>query len=116
MEKNTYKAQRRRSLFTYLENKLHYKGSVLYNIPVHYLPRLLLLLLVGIFYVGNTHYYERMVRQLSQMESETAALRVAYTALQASYMFDSKQSEIAKKVAPLGLYETPYPPLKIKPR
>ena len=116
MEKNTYKAQRRRSLFTYLEHKLHYKRGVFYNMPAHYLPRLLLLLLVGIFYVGNTHYHEKMVRQLSQLERETAALRVTYTALQASYMFDSKQSEIAKRVAPLGLYEAPHPPLKINPR
>jgi len=64
--------------------------------------------------VGNTHYHERMVRRIGQLEQEVDALRVDYTTLQADYMFDSKQSEVAKRVAKMGLYEAPSPPSKIK--
>ena len=69
---------------------------------------------IGIFYVGSTHYYERMLRKISQLEQEVDALRVDYTTLQADYMFDSKQSEVAKRVAHMGLYDSPCPPLKIR--
>ena len=115
MAKNIHKSQKKQGLFTYLERKLHFKDFALQGLPERYLPRLLFLFVIGIFYVGNTHYHERMVRRISQLERETVALRVEYTTLKASYMFDSKQSEVAKRVASMGLYETPHPPFKIKP-
>ena len=115
MHKNTYKSQRKQGLFTYLEHRLRFKDCPFQGLPGRYIPRLLFLFVIGVFYVGNTHYHEKMVRKIAQLEQETAALRVDYTTLQAGYMFDSKQSEVAKRVAQLGLYETPYPPLKIKP-
>ena len=93
---------------------MHFKDASVYGLPERYGPRLLFLFCVGIFYVGNTHYYEKMVRKIEQLEREVDTLRVDYTTLQADYAFDRKQSEIAKKVADMGLYEAPYPPLKIK--
>lgn len=115
MDKNTYKSQRRQGLFTYLEHKIRFQDLPFHGLPGRYLPRLLFLFVLGIGYVGNTHYHEKMLRKISQLQREAAALRVDYATLQAGYMFDSKQSEVAQRVAPLGLYETPYPPLKIKP-
>jgi Bacteriodetes cell division protein (FtsL-like) len=114
MDKNIYKSQKRKGLFTYLEHTMRFKDASLHGLPGRYMPRLLFLLLMGIFYVGNTHYHERLARKISQLERTVDALRVDYTTLQADYMFDSKQSEIAKRVAKLGLYETPHPPLKMK--
>ena len=114
MGKNTYKSQKRSSLFTYLEERMQGPDGALQGIPGRYLPRLLFLFALGLFYVGNTHHHEKVARKIAQLEQETATLRVDYTTLQAGYMFDSKQSEVAKRVAPLGLYEPPYPPLKIK--
>lgn len=114
MNKNTYKSQKKQGLFTYLERKLCFENFAVQGLPGRYIPRLLLTFCIGIFYVGNTHYHEKMVRKIGQLEQETAALRVDYTTLQADYMFDSKQSEIAHRVAKMGLYEAPHPPLKIK--
>lgn len=114
MDKNTYKSQKRRGLFTYLEHTIRFRDPFLYGLPGRYIPRLLFLFVIGIFYVGNTHYYEKMVRKIGQLEREVDTLRVDYTTLLADYAFDCKQSEVAKKVAPMGLYEAPYPPLKIK--
>ena len=108
MGSNTYKSDRKPGLFTYLESVLHF------SVPPRYVPRLLFLLAIGLCYVGNTHVHERMVRQLQQLEREVDALKVDYTTLKASYMFDSKQSEVAKRVAPMGLEVPPQPPLKIK--
>jgi Bacteriodetes cell division protein (FtsL-like) len=114
MDRNTYKSSKRRGLFTYLEDKLRAQYSSLPSLPGHYIPRLLFLFFMGIFYVGNTHYYEKMVRSIERLEQEVDTLRVDYTTLQADYAFDCKQSEVAEKVAKMGLCETPYPPLKIK--
>ena len=116
MDKNIYKSKKRKGLFTYLEHTIRFKDYSFSSLPGHYITRLLFIFLIGIIYVGNTHYYEKTVRKIRQLEREVDALRVDYTTLQADYMFDSKQSEVAKRVAPMGLYEAPYPPPKIKLR
>ncbi len=114
MGKNTYKTRKRPGLFTYLEQTLRFKDRFLHNFPERYIPRLLFFFVIGVFYVGNTHYHEKMVRKIDQLEQEVDALKVEYTTLNADYMFDSKRSEVAKRVAKLGLETAPYPPLKIK--
>ena len=101
-------------MFTYIENRLRSQYSSLPGLPGRYIPRLLFLFFMGILYVGNTHYYEKMERSIEQLEQEVDTLRVDYTTLQADYAFDCKQSEVAKRVAKMGLCETPYPPLKVK--
>ena len=99
MDKNSYKSQTRKGLFTYLDHTIRIKVHSFHGLPDRYVPRLLFIFFIGILYVGNTHYYERMVRRISQLEREVDTLRVDYTTLQADYMFDSKQSEVAKRVA-----------------
>lgn len=114
MTENTYKSQKKLSIFTYIERTLPFKDLFVDGLPVRYVPLVLYALLLGLLYVGNTHYHEKIVRQISRLEQEVGALRVDFTALQASYMLDSKQSTVAKRVAPLGIYEANQPPLKIK--
>jgi Bacteriodetes cell division protein (FtsL-like) len=114
MDRDTYKSSKKRGVFAYIEHGLRSQYSSLPGLPGRYIPRLLFLLFMGIFYVGNTHYYEKMVRSIEQLEQTVDTLRVDYTTLQADYAFDCKQSEVAKRVAKMGLCETLYPPLKIK--
>ena len=114
MQRNRHKGQHSRSIFTYLEDRLRIQSFFPQGVPVHYLPRVLFLLMLGLFYVGNTHHHEKMVRKLAQLEQATAAQRVAYTTLKAEYMLECKQSKVAMRAAQLGLYESPNPPLKIK--
>jgi len=117
MAKNTYKShksQKKTGLFAYLERTLPFQELFVDGLPVRYVLLVLYILLLGLFYVGNTHYHEKMVRQIDRLEQEVGVLRVDFTALKASYMLDSKQSTVAKRVAPLGIYETNRPPMKIK--
>ena len=113
MEKNTYKSQKRRGLFTYLERTTRLERFSLHGLSGRHLLQLFFIFSLGILYVGNTHYHEKMVRQINELEREVGALRVDYTILQAGYMFDSKQSEVAKRVAKLGLSDATHPPYKI---
>lgn len=114
MAKNTYKSRKRSGLFAYLERTLPFQTLFIDGLPVRYVPWVLYALLLGLLYVGNTHYHEKMVRQIDRLEREVGILRVDFTTLKASYMLDSKQSVVAKRVASLGLCEASHPPLKIK--
>ena len=114
MDKNTYKSKKKQGVFACLERTINLEDASFYGLQGRYMPRLLFLFFMGIFYVGNTHHYEKMARKVSQLEREVDDLRVDYTTLQADYAFDCKQSEVAKRVAKKGLYEVPYPPLKVK--
>lgn len=116
MKQNSHKDRGRDSVVGYLGNKRYFKSTASYGLPGHYIPRLFFLFSMGMFCVGNTHYYEKLVRELKVLACEVDALRVDFTTLQADYAFDCKQSEIAKKVAPMCLYESPYPPSKVKCR
>ena len=83
------------------------------GIPVQYIPYFLYVGAVLIFYIGNTHYADRTVRQTQKLKTEVNDLRADYTTLKADLMFASKQSEVARKVKPYGLKESLTPPYKV---
>ena len=83
------------------------------GLPVKYLPYLLYVMAIGIFYIGNTHYAEKNIRDIDALTTEVEDLRADYTTLKADYMFASKQSEVARKVREIGLEESLEPPKKI---
>jgi hypothetical protein len=116
MARNAYKPDKKKryGLFTYLENSLPFGKLFIDGLPSRYIPLIAYSLLLGIIYVGNTHYYERTERKVETLEQEVAALRVEFTSIKSSYMLDSKQSAVAKRVASMGIYEANQPPFKVK--
>jgi len=84
------------------------------GVPVKYLPFLLYMMVVALFYIGNTHYAEKTIRKIDKIKIETEDLRADYTTLKSDYMEASKQSEVARKVAPAGLVESSSPPYQIE--
>ena len=83
------------------------------GLPVQYLPYILFFVVLGIFYIGNSHYADKTIRKIDKLEQEVEDLRADYTTLKSEYMFASKQSEVAKQVKKLGLEESEEPPFKI---
>lgn len=83
------------------------------GLPVRYLPKVLFIMGVVIFYIGNTHYAERTLRQIDRTKIETEDLRADYTTLKSDYMEASKQSEVARNVAASGLEESSSPPIQL---
>jgi len=106
-------AKKRGSLFAFLEKNLKVDAVFEDGLPVKYLPYILYVTAIGIFYIGNSHYAEKTIRNITKVQVEVEDLRADFTTLKADYMFDSKQSEVAGKVAPIGLYESSVPPNKI---
>ncbi len=83
------------------------------GVPVRYLPKVLFLMVVVLFYIGNTHYADRTLRLIDRTKMDTEDLRADYTTLKSDYMEASKQSEVARNVAASGLEESSSPPIQL---
>ena len=101
------------SLFSKIESILKIDSVFEEGLPVRFLPYILYVMAVGIFYIGNTHYAEKNIRLIDKMNTEVEDLRADYTTLKADYMFAGKQSEVARKVKAMELEESLEPPKKI---
>ncbi len=101
------------SVFSGLEKKLNLESYFEEGFPIQYLPKILFVLGLALFYIGNTHYAEKTVRKINHIQAEVEDLRADYTTLKSDLMFASKQSEVAIKVKAYGLKESLTPPTKV---
>jgi len=101
------------SLFSLLDRMTSVDGLFREGLPVRFLPHMLFVMLLTLLYIGNTHYGNRMNRNIQRLKQETEDLRADYTTLKSDYMEASKQSEVARKVAAFGLVESSSPPFRI---
>ena len=74
----------------------------------------LFLSLLAILYIFNGHYSVKTVRSITKVSKELKDLEFEYKSLKSEVLFQSKQSEVARAVAPLGLKELNQPPLVIE--
>lgn len=102
------------SIFELLDRYTRMDALFQHGLPVRFLPYILFLMLVAIFYIGNTHYAEKTIRKIDKIKSETEDLRADYTTLASEYMEASKQSEVARKVMPAGIIESSSPPYQLE--
>ena len=114
--KQTSKMDKRRqrvNFFRFVESYLSLGGVFEQGLPIRYIPHILFLTFLGIIYIGNIHYAEKNIRKVNRLKREVDDLRADYTTIKAEYMLQSKQSEVASKVAKQGLAEGSVPPYKI---
>jgi hypothetical protein len=103
-----------KSVFAMIEKTFKMDGMFNEGVPVQFLPYILWVTVLVVLYIANAHYTEKTIRKIDKMKYEVEDLRTEYTTLKASYMFQSKQSEIAKKVSVFGLEESKKPPVRLK--
>jgi len=79
------------------------------------LPFIIFLTFLGIIYIGNRFYSERLVRQINDIKTEVGNLRSEQITIASELMNISRPSEVAALVKEknLGLYESMEPPKKI---
>ena len=70
----------------------------------------LFLAALAVVYIYNGHYADRVVRDINRTNKELKELQYEYKTLKSEVMFRSKESELAKAVAPFGLEELTQPP------
>lgn len=83
------------------------------GIPARYLPKIAFSFFLCLLYIGISHQSNRTIQRLNRSKVLLEDLRVNYTTQKAELMYQSKQSEIARLVAPYGLEESETPPQKI---
>ena len=116
MPSNTYKIPRKGpsvGLFEILEKFLRIDQSLAEVIHVKYLPQILFVAALSVIYIGNRHFADKKIRNISHLEAQVNDLRADYITLKEEVMFASKQSEIAKEAKRLGLKESKEFPFKI---
>ena len=118
MATNTYKRSQandssRKSFFSLLENVINVEKFFDKGLPTQFLLPILFITALCIIYIGNLHFAEKSIRKISKLRVEVEDLRADFTTLKADYMYTSKQSEVAKKAAEIGLIESVDPPYKI---
>lgn len=84
------------------------KENVLNNVPF-----MGFLFLLAILYISNSYYAEKNLRDSAKLNKELKELKSEFISTRSELMFVSKQSEVARAVNPIGLYESVAPPKKI---
>lgn len=115
MASNRFKInpQKKESLFSKLERTLNLGNLFENGLPIKYLPNIGFVTLLIIVYIGYNHNAEKTTREINKLEIEVENLRADYTTLKSDYMYSRLQSEVAKRVAEMGLVESKVPPQKV---
>ena len=101
------------SIFSWINGLFNVDKIFADGLPVQYFPKIFFFTCIAIFYIANGHYSEKSVRKINKLQQEVEDLRADYITMKADMMLAGKQSEVAKKVAPLGLKESMEPPFKV---
>jgi|SRR5688572_30083809 len=80
---------------------------------VNVMPYIFFLTLIALVYIANSYYAERTIRDIDAISKELKTLRTEYITGKSELMIVSKQSEVARAVAPQGLKEPVEAPKKI---
>lgn len=82
-----------------------------YRWIVRNVPFFLFLALLAVIYIYNGHYADKTARNITRVSNEVRNMQYEFKILKADVIFRSKQSELAKAVAPFGLMELTQPPV-----
>lgn len=81
---------------------------------VRNVPYFLFLALLAILYIYNGHYSDNTIKDINKISKEIKELQYEYKTLKSEVMLQSKQSELLRAVAPLGLKPLTEPPYVLK--
>jgi len=95
------------------EVKRDWKKLFSYRWIVRNVRFFLFLAALAVVYIYNGHYADKTIRNINKVSNDLKELQYEYKTLKSEVMFRSKQSELAKAVAPLGLKEIVVPPVVI---
>ena len=70
---------------------------------------------LAVLYIANGHMADKTVRDISKTNQQLKELQFEYKTLKSELMYKSREAELVKSVAPLGLKVQEIPPVRIKP-
>ncbi|MEO8765159.1 MAG: FtsL-like putative cell division protein [Ginsengibacter sp.] len=87
---------------------LLYNRWIVRNIPFYLFASAL-----AIIYIANGHYADKIVRKINSTAKHLKEMEYEFKTVKRDVIFRSKESELAKAVAPLGLKELILPPVRL---
>ncbi|MBC7849443.1 MAG: hypothetical protein H7Y31_06890 [Chitinophagaceae bacterium] len=93
------------------EIRRSWRGRFNHRWIVRNVPYFLFLSFLAVVYIYNGHNADKTIRNINKVSNELKELQFEYKTLKSEVMFRSKQSELAKAVAPFGLKELTSPPI-----
>jgi len=80
---------------------------------VSFLPFIFFMTFMGILYIANGYYAEKVVRDLHKTGNDVKELRSEYITIKSDLNYKSKQSQVAQATEGIKIYESTIPPTKI---
>ncbi len=110
----TEKPTRRRNSPSESKTRSRWKPSLFgYRWFMRNIGFFLFLAALAVIYIYNGHYADNISRDITRTGKEVKELQYEYKTLKSEVMFRSKQSELARAVAPFGLKQLTQPPYVI---
>jgi Bacteriodetes cell division protein (FtsL-like) len=85
-----------------------YNRWIVKNIPFYLFASALTIL-----YIANGHYADKTIRKINSTSNHLKEMEYEFKTVKRDVIFRSKESELAKAVAPLGLKELLIPPVRL---
>lgn len=95
------------------ESKRDWRPRIPYDSIVANLPFVLFLAFLALVYIGNGHYAVKNIRAINKLTTQVKSLQWSYLDIKSELMQESKLSNVAARVAPLGLKLPENPPMRI---
>jgi hypothetical protein len=74
-------------------------------------PFFLFLAALAVVYIYNGHNADKTIRNINKVNKQLKEMQYEYKTLKSDVLFYSKQSELARAAAPMGLKELTTPPM-----
>ena len=87
---------------------LFYNRWIVKNIPFYLFASAL-----AIIYIANGHYADKTIRKINSTAKHLKEMEYEFKTVKRDVIFRSKESELAKAVAPLGLKDLMIPPVRL---
>src|ERR1035437_9993039 len=107
-EQNINKGSKKKSFRKKNRRRLFYNRWLVKNIPFYLFAAAL-----AIIYIANGHYADKTIREINATAKHLKEMEYEFKTVKRDVIFRSKESELAKAVAPLGLKELTASPMKI---
>ncbi|WP_044171909.1 FtsL-like putative cell division protein [Flectobacillus major] len=102
-----------RGIFDFFDRVFNMDRLLGGEFPAYQLRYVLWVSLLIVMYIASSLNSEGLIHQIDKSKAELEEIRADYTTQQADFMKAGKQSEITKRVEPMGLEENKTPPTKI---
>ncbi len=93
--------------------KKDWRRWLYYRWIVKNVPFFLFIALLTVLYIANGHYADKNIRKINATAKHLKEMEYEFKTVKRDVIFRSKESELVKAVAPLGLRELTVPPMKI---